>query len=337
MTDTMEAAVVTEPGEITITERDIPEPDSDEVLIDVKASGICHSDKYAVKGDHPAATQPRIPGHEVVGVVQETGSNVEIWNPGDRVGLGWHGGHCFTCQQCRRGDFVNCNNRTVTGLDRDGGHAEYVTARSEALARVPTKLDWTDAAPLMCAGVTTYNALRQTEVNPGDTVAVLGIGGLGHLGIQYAAASGYKTIALSHTPDKESYARKLGAHHFIDTSSADTVEQLNELGGADVLLSTAPVASAIEDVIGGLATNGEAMVVGVPGEPVKVQIGDLVGKSARIAGWSTGHGRDNQDTLEFSAQEGITPETELYSLDEYRDAYDRMMENNVRFRAVLDI
>lgn len=334
MSEKMKAAVVTSPGEIEIQEVEKPEPGPEEVLIEVEASSVCHSDKYAVEGSRPEAEFPRTPGHEVIGVIDETGAEVSGWDEGERVGVGWHGGHCFHCEQCRRGNFIKCENQEITGLTRDGGHAEYMAARQEALAEVPEELDSPEAAPLMCAGVTTFNGLRHTDLDPGDTVAVLGIGGLGHLGVQYASDSGYETVAISHS-DKEDYARELGADHFINSSREDVSQILQELGGADALLSTAPVKEAIENGIEGLGVEGEATVVGVPGKDIELSVGQLVAKSASVSGHSSGTARDSQDTLEFSAREGITPEIERYDLEDYEKAYEDMMNGDVRFRAVL--
>lgn len=331
----MNAVVVEEPGKIEIKEVDIPEPEDDEVLIKVKASGICHSDVFTVEKQMPFIDLPRIPGHEVAGVVEETGSDVDQWEEGDRVGVGWHGGHCFECEQCRRGNFLKCENQEVTGVTRDGGHAEYMVAREEAVARMPEAQSFEDAAPIMCAGVTTFNALRHTDARPGDLVAVQGIGGLGHLGIQYASEAGYETVALSHSSDKEDYAYKLGADYFIDSSEEDIAEKLNEMGGAKVILCTAPHKDAIESTFEGMGVNGDTTIVGVPSEPVEVSVNTLLDTQGQISGWSTGHARDSQDTLEFSELRDIFPETETFSLEEYEEAYRKMMNNEVRFRAVV--
>lgn len=335
--DKMKAAVVREPGEIEIKEREVPEPKEDEVLINVKASSICHSDKFCVGGVRPGVDYPRIPGHEVAGVVEEVGENVNSWDEDDRVGVGWHGGHCFKCEPCRRGNFLHCENQEVTGLTSDGGHAEYMRARSEAVAKIPEGLSFVDAAPIMCAGVTTYNGLRNTEARPGDLVAVIGLGGLGHLGVQYASKGGFETVAISHSPEKEDYARELGADHFIDSSSEDVAEKLNELGGAKAILATAPVSESIEEAIPGLGSDGELVTLGVPDQSVEVNVGDLLDTRGSVSGFSTGHARDSQDTLEFSELKDIEPKTEIYSLEEYEKAYRNMMDGNVRFRAVLQI
>lgn len=335
MTERMKAVVVTEPGEVDVQEKPMPRTGPEEVRIKVKASSICHSDKFCVEGVRPGVEYPRIPGHEVAGVVDAVGENVSNWEEGDRVGVGWHGGHCFECEPCRRGNFLHCENHEVTGLTCDGGHAEYMTARSEAVAEIPDELGFVDAAPIMCAGVTTYNALRHSNPRPGELVAVIGLGGLGHLGLQYAAKAGYETVAISHSAEKEDYARELGADYFIDNSSEDVAERLNELGGAKTILSTAPVKETIEEAIPGLGTDGDLKILGVPGKPVEVPVGPLLGTRGAVSGFSTGHARDSQDTLEFSELQDVEPETEVYNLEEYKKAYQKMMEGEVRFRAVL--
>lgn len=337
MSDTMQAVVVAEPGgEFQVVERDVPAPGPNEVRVAVEACGICHSDAYVKEGTYPGISYPRVPGHEIAGRIDAVGDEVAQWSPGDRVGVGWHGGHCFTCEACRRGNFLQCENGDITGLTYDGGYAEYATIPAEAVAAVPEDLDAADAAPLLCAGVTTYNALRTSHADPGDLVAVQGVGGLGHLGVQYAHAAGFETVALSHSPDKEGLARDLGADHFVNTAEEDPAERLQELGGADVVLATAPVSDAIESVLGGLGTDGRVVVVGVPGEPVSVDAQQLVGTRSGVEGWASGHARDSQDTLEFSSLRDITPEIETYSLDEVDAAYERMIENEARFRVVLE-
>lgn len=337
MSETMQAVVVTEPGgDFQVVERDVPDPDPDEIRVAVGACGICHSDAYVKEGTYPGVSYPRVPGHEIAGRVDAVGDDVAEWTPGDRVGVGWHGGHCFTCESCRRGNFLQCENGDVTGLTYDGGYAEYATIPAEAVAAVPEDLAAADAAPLLCAGVTTYNALRNSHADPGDLVAVQGVGGLGHLGVQYAHAAGFETVALSRSPDKESMARDLGADHFVNTAAENPAERLQELGGADVVLATAPASDAIESVVGGLGIDGRVVVVGVPGEPVSVDAQQLVGARGGVEGWASGHARDSQDTLEFSSLRSITPEIETYPLDEVDTAYERMIENEARFRVVLE-
>lgn len=337
MSDTMQAVVVDGPGgEFELVERDVPDPGPSEVRIAVDACGICHSDAFVKEGTYPGISYPRVPGHEIAGRVDAVGTEVSQWRPDDRVGVGWHGGHCFTCEPCRRGEFQQCENGEVTGLSYDGGYAEYVTVPAEAVAAVPEALDAVDAAPLLCAGVTTYNALRNTHADPGNLVAVQGVGGLGHLGVQYAHAAGFETVALSRSPDKEALALELGADHFVNTAETDPAARLRELGGADVVLTTAPASDAIESVLGGLGTDGRVVVVGVPGEPVAVDAQGLVGTRSGVEGWASGDARDSQDTLEFSALREIVPKIETYPLEEVDAAYERMIENEARFRVVLE-
>jgi NADPH2:quinone reductase len=337
MSDTMRAAVLPEAGaEFELVEREVPEPAPEEVRVAVEACGICHSDAFAKEGTYPGLSYPHVPGHEIAGRIDAVGEDVEGWSIGDRVGVGWHGGHCFTCDACRRGDFQQCENAEITGITYDGGYAEYTTVPSEALAAIPEDLVAADAAPLLCAGVTTYNALRNTDARPGDLVAVQGVGGLGHLGIQYAHAAGFETVALSRSPDKADLARELGADHFVDASEEDPAKRLRALGGADVILGTAPSSDAIESILGGIGTDGSVVLVGVPGEPVEANVQNLVATRGSVEGWASGHARDSQDTLEFSSLRDITPEIETYPLDDVATAYGRMIENEARFRVVLE-
>ena len=337
MTDTMRAAVVSEPGaDFELVERDVPEPGPGEVRVAVEACGICRSDEFVREGSYPGVSYPRVPGHEIAGTVDAVGDDVDAWAAGERVGAGWHGGHCFTCEPCRRGQFLQCENAEITGLTFDGGYAEYATVPAEALAAIPDDLDAADAAPLLCAGITTYNALRNSDARAGDLVAVVGVGGLGHLAVQYAHAAGYETVAVSRSPDKEPLARDLGADHFVNAAEADPAARLQELGGASVVLTTAPASDAIESVVGGLGTDGSVIIAGIPGEPVSVDAGQLVGVRGAVEGWGSGHARDSQDTLEFSALRDITPEIETYALDDVAAAYDRMADNEARFRVVLE-
>ncbi|NLV04682.1 alcohol dehydrogenase catalytic domain-containing protein [Haloarcula rubripromontorii] len=338
MSDTMRAAVVPEAGaDFEVVERDIPEPDAGEVRVAVDACGICHSDVFAKEGTYPGVSYPRIPGHEVAGRIDAVGDGVDAWEEGDRVGVGWHGGHCSTCDQCRQGNFLQCENGEVTGVSYDGGYAEYMTAPAEALAKIPDSLDAAAAAPLLCAGVTTFNALRNSDANVGDLVAVQGVGGLGHLGIQYAHAAGFETAAISRTPEKESLAKELGADHFIDAAETDAGQRLQELGGADVVLATAPSSDAISSIVSGVGVDGSVVVVGVPGEPVEVSAQQLVQSRGAVEGWASGHARDSQDTLEFSSLRDIAPEIETYPLADVSEAYGRMTDNEARFRAVLEL
>ena len=337
MSETMRAAVVPEAGEgFEVVERAVPEPAPGEVRVAVEACGICHSDVFVKDGGYPGVGYPRIPGHEVTGYVDAVGDDVDGWSEGDYVGAGWHGGHCFTCEPCRRGNFVQCANGDITGLTFDGGYAEFTTVPAEALAAVPEDLRAVDAAPLLCAGVTTYNALRNADLQPGDLVAVQGVGGLGHLGIQYARAAGYETVAISRSPDKEEFARELGADHFVNAAETDPAEQLQALGGADGVLATAPSSDAIGSVVEGIGIDGSVIVVGVPGEDVPVNAQHLVGTNGAVEGWSSGDARDSQDTLEFSSLRDISPEIETYPLAEVETAYERMITNEARFRVVLE-
>ncbi|WP_254829841.1 alcohol dehydrogenase [Haloglomus salinum] len=337
MSDTMRAVQVPEAGaDFEMVERERPNPGPGEVRVAVDACGICHSDAFVKEGTYPGVSYPRVPGHEIAGRVDAVGERVTGWAAGDRVGAGWHGGHCFECEPCRRGDFQGCEHGDITGLTFDGGYAEYATVPAEALAAVPDDLDAVDAAPLLCAGITTFNALRNTGAGPGDLVAVQGVGGLGHLGVQYAHRMGFETVALSRSPDKRELALELGADHFVDASSEDPAERLQALGGARVILGTAPSAAAVESVVGGLGRDGEFVAVGVPGEEVSVDVQGLVGKRASVGAWSSGHARDSQDTMEFSVLRDVTPEIETYDLADASEAYERMLENEARFRVVLE-
>ncbi|WP_092660210.1 alcohol dehydrogenase [Halorientalis persicus] len=333
----MRAVIVPEAGgDFELVERDVPDPGPDEVRIAVEACGICHSDVFAKEGTYPGISFPHVPGHEIAGCVDATGEGVTTWAEGDRVGAGWHGGHCFTCEPCRRGNFLQCENGEITGITFDGGYAEYVTVPSEAVAAVPEELDAADAAPLLCAGVTTFNALRNSDARPGDLVAVQGVGGLGHLGLQYAHAAGYETVAISQSPDKEDLARSLGADHFVNAAETDPAERLQALGGAQVVLATAPSSDAISSVVDGVGIDGSVVVVGVPGGPIEVDANTLVQTRGGVEGWASGHARDSQDTLEFSALRDVSPEIETYPLDQVAAAYERMVENEARFRVVLE-
>jgi len=336
MTETMRAVQVPDAGgDFELVEREVPTPGPEEVRIEVDACGVCHSDEIAKEGLRPGIEYPRVPGHEIIGRVDVVGEDVTEWSPGDRVGVGWHAGHCFTCEACRRGDFINCENATVTGLDRDGGYAEYVVASREAVAGAPDELDAVDAAPLLCAGVTTFNALRNADAQAGDLVAVQGVGGLGHLGIQYAHAAGYETVALSRGIEKRERALELGADHYVDTDATDAGEALQELGGASVVLATAPSSDAIESAISGLGANGDVVAVGIPPEPVDVNVGELVGVRGGVEGWASGTARDSQDTLSFSALRDVTPDVDVFDLEDAADAYEHMLHGDARFRAVI--
>ncbi|ELZ33307.1 zinc-binding dehydrogenase family oxidoreductase [Halogeometricum pallidum JCM 14848] len=332
----MKAVEIPEPGaEFEVVERDVPEPDAEEVRVAVEACGICHSDAFVKEGQWPGVDYPRVPGHEVAGRVDAVGEDVTEWEEGDRVGVGWHGGHCFTCDACRRGDFIACENAQVTGFDYDGGYAEYLTAPHEALAKIPDELDAVDAAPLLCAGITTFNSLRNSEARPGDLVAVQGVGGLGHLGIQYAYEAGFETVAVSTSPEKEDLAYELGADHFIDASEVDAGEELQSMGGAKVVLATAPSADAMSSIVSGVGVDGKLLTIAVPGEPLSVDVQPLVTGRRSVGGWPSGTPHASEDTLDFSALRDVTPKVETFSLEEADDAYAAMMDNEVRFRAVL--
>lgn len=313
---------------------DIPEPASGQVRVKVEACGICHSDAFVRYAAFPGLTLPRVPGHEVAGVVDAVGSGVTAWKPGDRVGVGWHGGHCFNCDACRRGQFINCLNGKITGISHDGGWAEYTVVPAESLAKIPDGLSAVEAGPLLCAGITTYNSLRNSGARPGDTVAVQGIGGLGHLALQYAARMGFRTVALSRGSDKEELARSLGAHIYIDTAKQSAAEALQKLGGADVVLATAPNAEAIESVVDGLAKRGTLLVVAAAAEPFKVSAFALL-SGKKIVGWPSGSSIDSEDTLNFSKLQRVKPTTEVFPLEKAEEAFGKMMANKVRFRAVL--
>jgi NADPH2:quinone reductase len=334
----MKAVVVPEAGdELEVAEREVPDPEGEQVRIDVEACGMCHSDTFVQQGAMPDIEYPRIPGHEVIGRVDAVGDNVAQFEEGQRVGVGWHGGHCFDCQSCRSGDFMECSHEQMAGLTYDGGYAEYMTAPVEALAEVPSGLDSVEACPLMCAGVTTYNAMRHTDARPGDLVAVQGIGGLGHLALQYANASGFETAAISTTSEKEGLAREMGADHFINSADQNAAEQLEHLGGASVVLATAPNSEAMSSVVGGLGRNGEMVVVAAPSEPMEVSPLQLLTGRRTIRGWPSGTARDSEETLEFSQQESIVPMVETFSLENAGEGYRKMLNNDIRFRSVLDM
>jgi D-arabinose 1-dehydrogenase-like Zn-dependent alcohol dehydrogenase len=322
-------------GEWELIERAIPEPGAGQVRVKVEASGICHSDSLVKEGLWPGLQYPRVPGHEIAGRIDALGDNVTPWQKGQRVGVGWHGGHCFVCAQCRRGDFAMCVNRKVTGIDFDGGYAEYLIAPALALAAIPDELRAEEAGPFMCAGVTVFNALRNSGARAGDVVAVHGIGGLGHLGVQYARQMGFETVAINRGNDKEPLARQLGAHHYIDASAQDVVAELQKLGGANVILATAPNAAAISALVDGLSPDGKLLVPAAPAEPLTINVFSLIMKRSSVAGWYSGTAKDSQDTLEFSALSGVHPMIEKYPLDQVAEGYEQMHSGRVRFRVVL--
>jgi len=322
-------------GDWELVERDIPEPVPGQVRVKVDACGICHSDALVKEGLWPGLQYPRIPGHEVAGRVDTVGENVTAWKTGQRVGVGWHGGHCFVCEPCRRGDFAMCINRKVTGLDFDGGYAEYMIAPAQTLAAIPDELPAEEAGPFMCAGVTVYNALRNSGARAGQLVAVHGIGGLGHLGVQYARRMGFKTVAINRGNDKEALARQLGAHHYIDSVATDASAELQKLGGARVILATAPNAQAISPLVDGLSPDGVLLVPAAPAEPLMISVMPLIMGRRSVAGWYSGTARDSQDTLEFSALSDVHPMIEKYPLERVAEGYEQMSSGKVRFRVVL--
>jgi len=331
----MRAVQVTRAGApFEVVELDIPEPGRGQVRVKVEACGICHSDAFVKNGHYPGLVLPRVPGHEIAGHVDAVGAEVTAFAAGDRVGVGWHGGHCFQCDSCRRGLFINCEKGKVTGISHNGGYAEYAVVPAESVARVPEGLAAVDAGPLLCAGVTTYNALRNSGARPGDTVAVQGIGGLGHLALQYAAKMGFRTVAISRGADKEELARQLGAHAYVDTQKVTAAEGLIKLGGADLVLATAPHSEAIAGTVGGLKARGKLLIVAAPFEPVAVSVFALLSGKA-VAGWPSGSAIDSEDAMRFSALTGVRPRVEVFKLEQAEDAYAKVMENRVRFRGVL--
>ncbi len=331
----MKAVQVSRPNApFELVEREVPSPAERQVLIKVEACGVCHSDAFVRAAALPGVTLPRIPGHEIAGRIDAVGPGVTAWKVGDRVGVGWHGGHCFECIPCRKGQFMNCERAKVTGASHDGGYAEYVVVPWESVARIPADMDAAAVAPLLCAGITTYNALRHSGARAGDTVAVQGIGGLGHLGIQYAARMGFRTVALSSGADKEELARQLGAHEYVDTNKVPAAEALQKLGGADVVLATAPHGAAIASTVDGLKPRGKLVIVAAPMEPIAVSaFGLLSGRS--IAGWPSGTAMDSEETVAFSKLAGVKARVESFPLEQAEAAFTKMMANKVRFRAVL--
>jgi D-arabinose 1-dehydrogenase-like Zn-dependent alcohol dehydrogenase len=322
-------------GDWELVERNLPEPGPAQVRVKVEVCGICHSDVVVKDGLWPGLRYPRVPGHEIAGRIDRLGAGVTDWREGQRVGVGWHGGHCFACEQCRRGDFAMCVHRKVTGADFDGGYAEYAIAPSAALAAIPDDMPAEEAGPFMCAGVTVYNALRHSGARGGDVVAVHGIGGLGHLGVQYARRLGFKTIAIGRGQDKEALARQLGAHDYIDAGAVDAAAELQKVGGARVILATAPNAVAISALVDGLSVDGTLLVPAAPTERLTVTVMSLILGRRSVAGWYSGTARDSQDTLEFSLLSGVHPMIEKYPLGEVAEAYEQMHSGKARFRVVL--
>ena len=332
----MKVAQVPKPGaDFQIVEREIPRPGAGQVRIKVRACGVCHSDVLTKDGLFPGIQYPRVPGHEIAGIIDELGAGVSEWKMGQRVGVGWHGGHDGTCPQCRRGDFINCRNQKIAGISYDGGYQQYMVAPVEALAAIPDALGDVEAAPLLCAGVTTFNALRHSGAFPGDLVAVQGIGGLGHLGVQFAHKFGYKVAAIGRGPENAALARRLGASVYIDSKSTNAAEQLQKLGGARVILATAPSSKAMSALIDGLGPNGKLMVIGATFDPIEVTPMQLISGNRNIRGWAAGVAADSEDTLRFAELTGVRPMIETYPLEKAAEAYARMMSGQAQFRVVL--
>jgi D-arabinose 1-dehydrogenase-like Zn-dependent alcohol dehydrogenase len=322
-------------GDFEIVEREIPKPGAGHVLIKVLACGVCHSDVLTKEGLWPGIQFPRVPGHEVAGVIEELGEDVSGWTKGQRAGVGWHGGHDGTCLQCRRGDFRNCQNMKVAGISYDGGYQQYMVAPVEALTAIPESLSDTEAGPLLCAGITTYNVLRHSGAMPGDLVAVQGIGGLGHLGIQFASKFGYKVAAIGRGPENATLAKRLGASVYIDSKATNAAEALLKMGGAQVILATAPSSKAMSELFNGLGPNGKLMVIGATFEPIEVAPVQLINGSRAIQGWASGTPADAEDTLRFCELSGVRAMIETYPLEKAGEAYARMMSGNAQFRVVL--
>ena len=332
----MKVAQVPKPGaDFQIVEREIPRPGAGQVRIKVRACGVCHSDVLTKDGLFPGIQYPRVPGHEIAGIIDELGSGVSEWKMGQRVGVGWHGGHDGTCLQCRRGDFINCRNQKIAGISYDGGYQQFMVAPMEALAAIPDALGDVEAAPLLCAGVTTFNALRHSGAFPGDLVAVQGIGGLGHLGVQFAHKFGYKVAAIGRGPENAALARRLGASVYIDSKSTNAAEQLQKLGGAQAILATAPSSKAMSALIDGLGPNGKLMVIGATFDPIEVTPMQLISGNRNIQGWAAGVAADSEDTLRFAELTGVRPMIETYPLEKAAEAYARMMSGQAQFRVVL--
>ena len=334
----MKAVQVSKPGgALELVERPIPEPGRGQVRIRVDACGVCHSDVMVKDGLWPGLQYPRVPGHEIAGRIDTVGADVANWKPGQRVGVGWHGGHCFTCDPCRRGDFILCQFEKVTAISFDGGYAECMIAPAEAVAAIPDDLPADEAAPLLCAGITVYNPLRNSGARAGDLVAIQGIGGLGHLGIQCARRMGFRTVAIGRGGDKEPLARKLGAHEYVDTSAGAPAQALQKLGGARVILATAPDAKSISALIDGLAPGGKLVIVGAAPDPLSVSPLQVILSRRSIQGWPSGTAKDSEDALRFSALTGVRPMIERYPLEKAAEAYDQMISGRARFRAVLTV
>lgn len=320
-----------------LVEKEIPSPKKGSVRVKVQACGICHSDSFVKEGLFPGIQYPRVPGHEIAGVIDALGEEAGDWKVGQRVGIGWHGGHCRICLSCRRGDFMTCSQIQIPGISYDGGYQEYLIAPIEALALIPDDISPVEAGPLMCAGITTFNALRNSGAIAGETVAILGIGGLGHLAIQFAVKMGFRTVAIARGKEKQPLSKKLGAHHYIDSQSQNVSDQLKKLGGAKVILSTVTSAKAINSVVEGLSIDGKLLIVGIPEEPISVPVLTLVGGRRMVEGWPCGTSINSQDTLSFSALTGVRSMNQIFPLEKAAEAYELMMSGKARFRVVLQI
>jgi D-arabinose 1-dehydrogenase-like Zn-dependent alcohol dehydrogenase len=332
----MRAMQVSEPGgSLELVQREVPAPGPSEALVRVHACGICHSDSLAKDGGYPGGSHPIVPGHEIAGAIEALGTGVQGWEVGQRVGVGWFGGNCGYCEQCRRGDLMNCLNMGIPGVTFDGGYADYVLVKASALALIPDDLGAEDAAPLLCAGITTYNALRHSGAHGGELVAILGVGGLGHLGVQFAAKLGFNTVAIARGPEKEELASRLGAHHYIDSTAQDPAAELAQLGGARVILATVTNAAAMGAVLGGLGVRGQLLIVGASMEPLQLPPAMLIGGSKSIAGHASGTSKDSEDTLAFSVLTDVRPLIETVPLERAGEAYERMMSGEARFRMVI--
>jgi len=323
-------------GPFELVERDIPSPGPGDVRVKVQACGVCHSDVLTKEGLWPGIVYPRVPGHEVAGVIDALGDGVKGWKVGDRVGIGWFGGSCGYCDSCRRGDFALClTNREVTGISRDGGYADYVIAHSDALAHIPDDVSAIDAGPLVCAGVTTFNSQRNAGAKPGQLVAILGMGGLGHLGVQFAAKMGFKTVAIARGADKAPLAKKLGAHVYLDSTTQDVAKELQKMGGARIILATLTSGQAMTDSIGGLGIDGQLLVLSAADTPLQFNAVQAISFRSGVRAWYSGTSMDSQDTLAFSSLSGVRPMTQVFPLEKYQEAYDAMMNGTVRFRSVI--
>ena len=324
-------------GRFELNDEQIREPASSYVRVKVQACGICHSDSLTKEGAFPGIAYPRSPGHEIAGVIDALGPGTDPWKVGDRVGVGWFGGHCGKCESCRRGDFITCVKLQIPGISYDGGYAEYVSVPVAALARIPDGLPSEEAGPLMCAGITTFNALRNSGARPGDLVAIQGIGGLGHLGVQFASKFGFETVAIGRGPDKKNLAPKLGARTYLDAGSQDVAKELQALGGARAILATAPDGKAMGSLVDGLGVDGKLVLVGASAEPFAVSSFQLLMARKSIVGWPSGTSKDSEDTLRFAAANGVHPMIETFPLERVADGYEHMMSGKVRFRSVLKI